>query len=94
MKIGILVLVFMLAGCGGNPFVRPVPQCQIVPPSPNLIALCPLEMAPPLPDGKAGSLLLSHQAARQTYDECRVIHGGLVQWTNDVVTRCVKQKKE
>jgi hypothetical protein len=54
----------------------------------NLLEICPMQMAPEVADSKGGTLLQSHQAGREVYDQCRLIHQGLIDWAKDAAQRC------
>lgn len=89
----LMTVSLTLGGCGGTLFQRATPSCQIAPPGAELVAGCPLELAPQVPDSKGGTLLLNHQAAREAYDNCRLNNAGLIRWAQDVTTRCVAKPK-
>lgn len=89
------VSLMMLSGCDTMRFLRVAPTCQIAPPDSNLTQPCPAEFAPPLQDGTAGSVTLTHQSARTTYDACRTAKDDLAKYIKEQVDRCnaLKAKK-
>jgi hypothetical protein len=87
-----VIASLLLASCNGMQSIRVDPSCQLSPPDRTLLQHCPVQWAPEVSDSKGGTLLLNHNDARATYDECRVTHDGLVAWAVDATARCVKAK--
>lgn len=83
-----MIACLILGACSGMPSTKA--SCQLAPPGVNLLQLCPLEMAQPVADAKAGTLLQNHGEASANYFACAEAHRGLVEWAVDAAARCGK----